>query len=251
MAEGHHDQLSELFERAVELSPEERRHFLEICTDDPAIRSDLRSLLAAHDRAPNLLERLAGDVLPAALQAVADDDPVHGRKGRLAQPIISTPERSTGGAPAAIAAGARMGAYEIQGRIAAGGMGVVYRAFDTVLQRTVAIKTLAGSTPDARASILREARAASALNHPHVCTIYEVGEHDDVPFIAMEYLDGRTLRELIPPDGLPPESIVRYGVQVAQAVEYAHRHGIIHRDLKSTNVMISSEGHVKAALKVN
>ena len=245
MAEGHHDQLSELFERAVELSPEERRHFLEICTDDPAIRSDLRSLLAAHDRAPNLLERLAGDVLPAALQAVADDDRVHGRNGRLAQPIISTPERSTGGAPAAIAAGARMGAYEIQGRIAAGGMGVVYRAFDTVLQRTVAIKTLAWSTPDARASILREARAASALNHPHVCTIYEVGEHDDVPFIAMEYLDGRTLRDLIPPDGLPPESIVRYGVQVAQAVEYAHRHGIIHRDLKSTNVMISSEGHVK------
>src|SRR4029453_10798036 len=191
---------------------------------------ELRSLLAAHARAPNLLERLADDVLPAALQAVADQDRVNGPTGRLARPIISMPERSGGGAAATIEPGARMGAYEIQGRIAAGGMGVVYRAFDTVLQRSVAIKTLAWSTPDARASILREARAASALNHPHICTIHEVGEHEGVPFIAMEYIDGRTLRDLIPPDGLPAESILRHGVQIAQAVEYAHRHGIIHRD---------------------
>jgi eukaryotic-like serine/threonine-protein kinase len=245
MAEGHHDQLSELFERAVELSPEGRRQFLEICTDDPAIRSELRSLLAAHDRAPNLLERLADDVLPAALQAVADEDRVNGPRGRVNPAIVSTSERSGGDAAVTIEPGARLGGYEIEGRIAAGGIGVVYRAFDAVLQRSVAIKTLAWSTPDARASILREARAASALNHPHICTIHEVGEHESVPFIAMEYIDGRTLRDLIPPDGLPAESIVRYGVQVAQAVEYAHRHGIIHRDLKSANVMISAEGHVK------
>jgi serine/threonine protein kinase len=112
------------------------------------------------------------------------------------------------------------------------------------LQRSVAIKTLGWSTPDAREALLREARAASALNHPHICTIHEVGEHEGIPFIAMEYVDGRTL-DLIPRDQWAPESIVRYGTQVAQAVEYAHRHGIIHRDLKSANVMISAEGHVK------
>ena len=246
MAEGHHDRLSELFERAVELSPEARARFLETCSDDPAIRLELQSLLAAHDRAPNLLERLAGEVLPAALQAVVENDQVSGRAVRLEQPIISTPEQSGAGRVAVtIAPGARLGAYEIQGRIAAGGIGVVYRAFDTVLQRSVAIKTLGWSTPDARDALLREARAASALNHPHICTIHEVGEHEGVPFIAMEYVEGRTLRDSIPRDQWPAESIVRYGTQVAKAVEYAHRHGIIHRDLKSANVMISAEGHVK------
>jgi eukaryotic-like serine/threonine-protein kinase len=246
MAEGHHDRLSELFERAVELPPEERTRFLETCSDDPAVRSELRSLLAAHDRAPNLLERLAGEVLPAALQAVAENDRANGPAVRLEQPIVSNTERAGATGTAAIMTpGARLGAYEIQGRIAAGGIGVVYRAFDTVLQRSVAIKTLAWSAPDARESLLREARAASALNHPHICTIYEVGEHEGTPFIAMEYVDGRTLRDLIPSDGLRADSIVRYGTEVARAVEYAHRHGIIHRDLKSANVMISAEGHVK------
>lgn len=245
MAERHHDQLSELFERAVELSPEDRHHFLETCTDDPAIRSELRSLLAAHDRAPNLLERLAEDVLPAALHAVGHQDRINGPIAGPAQPVTSAPERLGDGAPGDIELGVRMGAYEIQARIAAGGMGTVYRAFDTVLQRSIAIKTLTWSAPDARASLLREAQAASALNHPHICTIHEVGEHKGVPFIAMEYIDGRTLRDLIPSDGLPAESIMRWGVQIAQAVEYAHRHRIIHRDLKSTNVMVSSEGHVK------
>jgi eukaryotic-like serine/threonine-protein kinase len=245
MAEGNHDRLSELFERAVELPPQARARFLETCTDDPAIRSELRSLLAAHDRAPHLLERLAGEVLPAALQAVAEKDRINGPSARLEQPIVSTPERSVGNGAVTVVPGSHLGAYEIQGRIAAGGIGVVYHAFDTVLQRSVAIKTLAWSAPDARDALLREARAASALNHPNICTIHEVGEHDGVPFIAMEYVEGRTLRDLIPPDGLLPDSIVRYGTEVARAVEHAHRHGIIHRDLKSANVMVSSEGHVK------
>ena len=176
--------LRELFERAVELPPDARGHFLEVCSDDPAVRSELRSLLAAHDRTPNLLERLAGAVLPAALQAVADRDAVSGETG---------PGRS-GGAAMPLGTGTCLGSYEIQGRIAVGGIGIVYRAFDTALQRPVAIKTLAGSAPDARESLLREARAASSLNHPHICTIYEVGDHDGIPFIAMEYIDGRPLR---------------------------------------------------------
>jgi serine/threonine protein kinase/tetratricopeptide (TPR) repeat protein len=239
-----HDRLSELFERAIELSPDTRAHFIDVCCDDPAIRSELRSLLAAHERAPNLLERIADDVLPATLDAVAEDDAVGGPTVRRAQPLASTAERPNGAAMR-LPTGTRLGSYEIQGRIAAGGIGVVYRAFDTRLQRPVAIKTLGSSVADAHESILREARAASALNHPHICTIYEVGGHDGIPFIAMEYVEGRPLRDVIPSNGLPTELVVRYGCQVAEAVEHAHRHGIIHRDLKSANVMISPESQAK------
>jgi tetratricopeptide (TPR) repeat protein/predicted Ser/Thr protein kinase len=239
-----HDRLSELFERAIELSPDARGRFLDDCTDDAALRAELRSLLAAHERMPNALERIAGDVLPAVLGAVAADDAVGGPTVRRARPLASTSEQPVGAAKV-LGVGTRLGSYEVQGRIAAGGIGVVYRAFDTALQRPVAIKTLAWSTPDARETLLREARAASALNHPRICTIYEVGEHDGIPFIAMEYLDGRPLRDVIPSDGLRSELLVRYGIQVAEAVEHAHRHGIIHRDLKSANVMVSDESQTK------
>jgi tetratricopeptide (TPR) repeat protein len=124
-------------------------------------------------------------------------------------------------------------------------MGIVYRAIDTVLQRPVALKMLQVSARDAHRSLLREARAASALNHPNICTIYEVGQHEGCSFIAMEYVDGRQVGELIPEDGLPAESVVRLGLQVAQAIEYAHRHHLIHRDLKSANVLVSGDGRAK------
>src|SRR5215472_8030875 len=138
-----------------------------------------------------------------------------------------------------IETGSRLGSYEIHGQLGAGGMGVVYRAFDTALHRPVAIKVLGQVGPDARASLLREARAASALNHPHICTIYEVGEHEGLPFIAMEYVDGQRLRDVIPARGLRSESVVDYGAQIAAAVERAHCHGVVHRDLKSANVIIT------------
>jgi tetratricopeptide (TPR) repeat protein/predicted Ser/Thr protein kinase len=241
----HHDRLSELFERAIELSPGARAHFIEICSDDPAVRAELLSLLAAYDRTPNMLERIADDVLPAALQAVIDQDSLSAdANAGPAQRLASTPQVWKNAAPS-LEPGRRLGTYTIQRRTAAGGLGIVYHAFDTALQREVAIKTLAWSTPDARETLLREARAASALNHPHICTIYEVGEHDGIPFIAMEYLDGRPLRDVIPSDGLPSELVVRYGIQVAEAVEHAHRRGIIHRDLKSANVMVSAESQAK------
>jgi serine/threonine protein kinase/Tol biopolymer transport system component len=243
MQNERHDRLSELFERAIELSPDARGRFIEVCSDDPAVRSELRSLLAAHDRTPNLLERIAGDVLPAALQAVIDQDSLSADAGP-AQRLASTPQVWRNAAPS-LEPGRRLGTYTIQRRIAAGGLGIVYHAFDTALQREVAIKTLALSRPDARETLLREARAASALNHPHICTIYEVGEHDGISFIAMEYVEGRPLRDVIPNDGLPTELILRYGRQVAEAVEHAHRQGILHRDLKSANVMVSAESQAK------
>lgn len=138
--------------------------------------------------------------------------------------------------------------YVLLGQAGAGAMGVVYRARDDALQREVALKLPAQGvvlTEDLRAKWLAEARAASALNHPNICTIYEVGEFDGQPYIAMEYLAGRTLNECIPEDGLPTETVLEYGAQIASALECAHTHGVLHRDLKSANVRQSGSGQVK------
>ncbi len=141
-------------------------------------------------------------------------------------------------------AGTRLGPYDLQSRLGGGGMGEVWKAYDPKLQRTVAIKVL-HETDDAASRILAEARAASALNHPHICTIHEVGESDGTSFIVMEHVEGKPLSELIPSDGLPPESVIRYGTQIADALAHAHEHGIVHRDLKSANVVITPEAQVK------
>ena len=141
--------------------------------------------------------------------------------------------------------GQRIAHYEIQSRLGGGGMGEVWKAYDPKLQRTVAIKVLKDQTEDAASRILTEARAASALNHPHICTIYEVDDADGQSFIVMEHVEGQPLSELIPSDGLPPESVIRYGTQIADALGHAHEHGIVHRDLKSANVVITLEAQVK------
>ena len=127
-------------------------------------------------------------------------------------------------------------------------MGVVYRAHDPTLDRDVALKLLNAQALDSEASrdrFLREARALSHLNHPHICTIYEIGEADGRTFIAMEYVKGRPLSSVIPPDGLALETMVRYGAQIATAIGHAHEHGIVHRDLKSANVVVTPESSVK------
>ncbi len=140
--------------------------------------------------------------------------------------------------------GTTLGPYDLQSRLGGGGMGEVWKAYDPKLQRTVAIKVL-HETDDASSRILAEARAASALDHPHICTVYEVGEHDGVAFIVMAHVEGKPLSELIPADGLPPESVIRYGTQIADALAHAHEHGIVHRDLKSANVVITRDGQIK------
>ncbi len=140
--------------------------------------------------------------------------------------------------------GTRLGPYDLQSRLGGGGMGEVWQAYDPKLQRTVAIKVL-HETEDAASRILAEARAASALNHNHICTIHDVGEADGQSFIVMEHVEGKPLSELIPSDGLPPESVIRYGTQIADALAHAHEHGIVHRDLKSANVVITPEAQVK------
>jgi len=138
--------------------------------------------------------------------------------------------------------------YRIVEKLGAGGMGEVYRAYDEHLKRDVAFKIL---QPDSRGSdgagkqILREARSASALNDPHICTVYEVAEADGYHFIVMELVEGKPLNSLIPPGGLRPELTVRYGAQIAAALAHAHDHAIIHRDIKTANVVIAPSGQVK------
>ena len=140
--------------------------------------------------------------------------------------------------------GARLGPYDLQSRLGGGGMGEVWKAYDAKLQRTVAIKVL-HETADAASRILAEARAASALNHPHICTIHDVGDAAGQSFIVMEHVEGKPLSELIPSDGLPPASVIRYGTQIADALAHAHAHDIVHRDIKSANVVITPDGRAK------
>jgi serine/threonine protein kinase len=144
--------------------------------------------------------------------------------------------------------GESLGTYRIISKIGQGGMGVVYRAHDEVLNRDVALKVLsesAGGHQSSRDHILHEARASSALSHPNICTIHQVGEFDGEHYIVMELVQGKTLSELIGATGLAAESVMNYGVQIAAALAHAHDHGIVHRDLKSSNIIVTHDGLVK------
>ena len=147
----------------------------------------------------------------------------------------------------ALQTGARLGPYEIVTLLGRGGMGEVYRALDTRVARTVAIKVLppdAAEQADRRQRFEREARAVARLNHPHICALYDVGRQDGVEFIVMEYLDGETLAARLARGPLPLDEALRHATALAQALARAHREGIIHRDLKPSNVMLT-EGGVK------
>lgn len=147
-----------------------------------------------------------------------------------------------------IAPGTRLGPFEVDALIGTGGMGAVYKARDTRLDRFVAIKVLPPervADPDRERRFVQEAKAASALNHPHIVTIYDISSTGDTPFIAMEYVDGRTLADAIGRRGLPMRELLRLAAQIADALAAAHAHGIVHRDLKPGNVMVTPDGVVK------
>src|SRR5262249_6317726 len=144
-----------------------------------------------------------------------------------------------------LSAGTRLGPYEILSSLGAGGMGEVYKARDTRLDRTIAIKGLlphSAERPDVRQRFEREARAVSALNHPHICTLYDIGQQGGRDYLVMEYLDGETLAERLRRGALPLNETLRTAIEVADAVDRAHRTGIIHRDLKPGNVMLTKNG---------
>jgi eukaryotic-like serine/threonine-protein kinase len=146
------------------------------------------------------------------------------------------------------AAGAQLGPYKIEAPIGAGAMGEVFRAHDTRLHRTVAIKVLPHdrvADPDRKRRFLQEARAASALNHPNIVVIYDISSEAGTDFLVMEYVRGKTLKELITPQGLPFAEICRYGEQIASALAAAHAAGIVHRDIKPANIMVTAEGQIK------
>ncbi len=146
-----------------------------------------------------------------------------------------------------LAAGTRLGHYEIVDFIGQGGMGEVYRARDLKLRREVAVKVLQSSEVDADSwsRFEREAHSASALNHPNICTVHDLGEADGQPYLVMELVDGVTLRQAIENRTLDPASVVPIAIQIADALEAAHARNIVHRDVKPGNVMITGRGHVK------
>ena len=144
--------------------------------------------------------------------------------------------------------GKTLGHYQITEKLGEGGMGVVYKARDTHLDRFVAIKVLPAekvADPDRKRRFVQEAKAASALNHPNIVTIHDIDAGDGIDFIAMEYVAGKTLDQLIPRKGMRLNEALKYAVQIADALATAHAAGIVHRDLKPANVMVTEKGLVK------
>src|SRR5712692_9500886 len=141
--------------------------------------------------------------------------------------------------------GAKLGPYEILSALGAGGMGEVYRARDTRLERTVAIKILPphlSGDATLRQRFEREAKAVSSLNHPHICALYDIGSQDGTEYLVMEYLEGETLAQRLETGPLPLEQFLRTAIEIAEAIDQAHRHAVVHRDLKPANVMLTKAG---------
>lgn len=214
--------LEDLFQQAIELSPDERAKFIEeSCGSDQTLRRDLESLLESDHK--------SGEFLAGVVQGAARD-------------LVSSQDVS------ALRAGAQFGHYQILSRVGSGGMGQVYLAHDQHLRRNVALKTLiptAAQDADTLRRFTREARAASALNHPNIYTIYEVGEFEGSNFIAAEFIDGETVRKLLNSGRIEVRRVVDIGVQMAAGLAAAHAAGIIHRDVKPENVMVRHDNLVK------
>jgi eukaryotic-like serine/threonine-protein kinase len=214
-------QVDKLLERALEEKPDRRAAFLdEACNGDVALRQEVESLLSAHGKAEGFTE--AGPMRKA----------VKGTSVEAVQPLI----------------GQQVGHYQILSRLGEGGMGIVYKARDQHLDRFVAIKVLPPglvADPDRKRRFVQEAKAASALNHPNIITIHDITNDNATDFIVMEYIQGKTLGQVIPRRGLNLNEVLKYAIQIADALAKAHAAGIVHRDLKPGNIMVSDEGLVK------
>ena len=229
--------LDELFGAALAQPADEREGFLDAaCSGDVELRGELRELLAAHEGS-GVLDQPGPALSSPPGSAVAPGD--------ATMPVGS---RSGPNAPGeCLAAGSRLGPYEVIALLGAGGMGEVYRARDPRLGREVAIKRVRGAdpSPDARRRFDREARAAGALNHPNLLAVYDVGEEAGMPYVVTELLDGETLRGRLRGGALAAAEAVALARQVLAGLAAAHDKGIVHRDLKPENLFLTADGRVK------
>src|SRR5215475_12173673 len=218
-------QIKEIYDRAIDLSNEERESFLaEACAGDADLRREVESLLVAHEDAGTFLQSPAVEV--AAREIVADED--------------------TSPAPQLI--GRELANYKIISLLGRGGMGEVYLAEDKRLRRKVALKMLpAQFTNDAERvrRFEREAKAASATNHPNIVTIHEIGQIDQTHYLVTEFVAGETLRHRLTQGRMELMAALEVSLQVAAALDAAHEAGIVHRDIKPENIMLRPDGLVK------
>jgi serine/threonine protein kinase len=212
------EQIDELLDKALSQEPAKRQEFLkEACAGDESLRREVEALLAAHDQAGHFMEK---------------DKPRQVSEQEEGQPLV----------------GRTLGGYEILSLLGRGGMGEVYRARDTRLGRMAALKILPSEVAidsDRLRRFVREAKAASALNHPNIATIYEIGESDGVHWIAMELVEGETIADRLTATKLDVAAVLDIGIQAAEALEEAHSKGITHRDIKPANIMLTPKGKVK------
>src|SRR5579859_1961985 len=219
--------LDRLLELVLERPAHERDALLRHLTDgDAALEQELRALVQLGAETEDFLERPAIEI---AARALAHDtaDAAAGRDPRI---------------------GTTVSHYNVLRHIGAGGMGAVYQAEDTRLQRFVALKFLSeafGRDSHALSRFRREARAVSALNHPNICTIYDIDDDEGSPFHVMEYLEGSTVQQRIAEGPLGHDLVISWSMEMAEALEAAHRAGIVHRDIKPANIFITTAGHVK------
>ncbi|CAN5578775.1 hypothetical protein BH20ACI3_BH20ACI3_39560 [soil metagenome] len=212
-------QLKQIFQSALERNPAERSAFLsQACADDPALRSEVESLISSHNQAGDSIEAMAGE---AVTEMLADDRKIVGKQ---------------------------IGRYEVLSRIGRGGMGEVFLAQDMTLGRKVALKLLRTDFTRNEERVRRfrqEAQAASALNHPNILTIHEIGQEGDLHFMATEYVEGEMPRQHISRARITLVQVLDIAAQVASALAAAHHAGIIHRDIKPENIMVRTDGYVK------
>jgi eukaryotic-like serine/threonine-protein kinase len=199
------------------------------------------------NRSPEELYKAAIALEPLARKRFLDENCADPTERAEVDRLLAAEPTKTILVATALAPGSTLGHYTILHSLGAGGMGVVYEAIDQVLHRTVAIKILAPGTidEDTRLRFLREAQAASALNHPNIVTVYEVGQQSGTDFIVMERISGQTMRQAIGKRGMPARTAVAHAIQMADALAAAHEAGIVHRDLKPGNVMVTERGLVK------